>query len=178
MTSWQGGGYFASMIRYPPGVTLPVRGRDDVFEFSLREHTQKQFRALALADSITIDPHKAGYVPYPAYVPLKTLQERTLTYFTRGGLCYKDGRMRQLLTWSAPYLNQGGAAESIGIYGIEGRCALPILFCVVHGCIIDRVISANQAPQLLLCISSTPSSVCTSAVTALSLVKWSGHRAG
>ncbi|KAI0746905.1 PLP-dependent transferase [Daedaleopsis nitida] len=100
------GGYFASMIRDPPGVArrAPTKGdRDHVFGFSLREHTVKQFHALAHTDSITIDPHKAGYIPYPA-----------------GGLCYKDGRMRQLVTWSAPYLNQGSKAESIGIYGIEG----------------------------------------------------------
>ena len=60
------------MIREPRG--QPVRrmppptapDRDKVFQFSLRDHTARQFAALAGADSITIDPHKSGYVPYPA----------------------------------------------------------------------------------------------------------------
>ena len=38
-----------------------------------------------------------------------------------GGLCYRDGRMRYLVTWSAPYLDQGNTSGSIGVYGIEGR---------------------------------------------------------
>jgi glutamate/tyrosine decarboxylase-like PLP-dependent enzyme len=59
-----GGGYFASMIRDKP--TLD-RGRDKVPQFALREYTMKQFHALQHTDSITIDPHKSGYVPYPAY---------------------------------------------------------------------------------------------------------------
>lgn len=40
------------------------------------------------ADSITIDPHKAAYLPYPA-----------------GGLYYRDGWMKQLVTWSSPYIS-------------------------------------------------------------------------
>ena len=63
-----GGGYFASMIRDPePAKSMPRDGgRDHVFEFSLRESTVDQFHALKKTDSITLDPHKAGYVPYPA----------------------------------------------------------------------------------------------------------------
>jgi glutamate/tyrosine decarboxylase-like PLP-dependent enzyme len=71
---------------------------------TLRPHTVDQFKALKDADSITIDPHKSGYIPYPA-----------------GGLCYKDGRMRFLLTWAAPYIQQSATGDSIGIYGVEGR---------------------------------------------------------
>jgi glutamate/tyrosine decarboxylase-like PLP-dependent enzyme len=66
--------------------------------------TQAQLEAMGGVDSITIDPHKAGYVPYPA-----------------GSLCYKDGRMRYLVTWTAPYINQSTEGESIGVYGVEGR---------------------------------------------------------
>ena len=104
------GGYYASMIRDRPTLErgLPGAGedpdRDFVPSITLRDSTVTQFKALAQTDSITIDPHKAGYIPYPA-----------------GGLCYRDGRMRYLLTWSAPYLHQGERGESIGIYGIEGR---------------------------------------------------------
>jgi glutamate/tyrosine decarboxylase-like PLP-dependent enzyme len=106
------GGYFASMVRDPP-TNFVSRwddehdadgSRDFVPSLSMRQDTVKQFHALADADSITIDPHKAGYIPYPA-----------------GGLCYRDGRMRYLLTWTAPYLHDSSTGESIGIYGIEGR---------------------------------------------------------
>ncbi|GBE87629.1 PLP-dependent transferase [Sparassis crispa] len=100
------GGYFASMIRDKPVYHVPTAPRRDDREFvpsvTLRPSTVAQFHSLRHADSITIDPHKSGYVPYPA-----------------GGLCYRDGRMRFLLTWTAPYLPQG-TAESIGLYGVEG----------------------------------------------------------
>jgi glutamate/tyrosine decarboxylase-like PLP-dependent enzyme len=106
------GGYFASMIRDPPKNArsrwddqVDEEGsRDFVPSITLRDNTTNQFHALANTDSITIDPHKAGYIPYPA-----------------GGLCYRDGRMRFLLTWTAPYLHQSDTGESIGVYGIEGR---------------------------------------------------------
>ncbi|KIJ42392.1 hypothetical protein M422DRAFT_48239 [Sphaerobolus stellatus SS14] len=112
------GGYFASMISetfnpypdepdigksMPPPVDEPQRDRDYVPSITLRKSTVNQFHALKDADSITIDPHKSGYVPYPA-----------------GGLCYKDERMRFQVTWTAPYIVQGDNGESIGIYGVEG----------------------------------------------------------
>ncbi|KAJ7201899.1 PLP-dependent transferase [Mycena pura] len=109
------GGYFASMIR-PALVRKPRGPRDYVPTVTLRESTVNQFKALKDADSITIDPHKSGYIPYPV-----------------GGLCYRDGRMRFLLTWSAPYLHQGEGGESIGIYGIEGsKPGAPAVACFLH----------------------------------------------
>lgn len=97
------------MIRDPPGPpeTMPKTPKSDykfVPSVTLRSFTTAQFQALKDTDSITIDPHKAGYIPYPA-----------------GGLCYRDGRMRFLLTWGAPYIRQGDNGDSIGIYGVEGR---------------------------------------------------------
>ncbi|KAL1650206.1 hypothetical protein SLS58_001017 [Diplodia intermedia] len=69
------GGYFASMLPrdYTPGSgfmgTLPV-GLGDAEGFvpdsSLRKDTQEDLWWLRQADSITLDPHKSGYVPYPA----------------------------------------------------------------------------------------------------------------
>ncbi|KAJ7302639.1 PLP-dependent transferase [Mycena albidolilacea] len=101
------GGYFASMIRERAGpigrAPKEEPSRDFVPTETLRPSTVRQFEALARTDSITIDPHKAGYIPYPA-----------------GGLCYRDGRMRYLVTWSAPYLQQSDTGESIGVYGVEG----------------------------------------------------------
>ncbi|KAI9155623.1 L-tyrosine decarboxylase [Paramyrothecium foliicola] len=103
------GGYFCSMLPkdYHPGdvINLPTEmGPSDGFvpDASLRAETQEDLFAMRFADSITVDPHKAGYIPYPA-----------------GGLCYRDGRMRFLVTWTSPYLSRG-SVTSIGIYGVEG----------------------------------------------------------
>ncbi|KAF9477346.1 PLP-dependent transferase [Pholiota conissans] len=108
------GGYFASMLRDKPlhhtadGVPAPPTGevpaRTHVPALSmLKEYTLRQLDALNESDSITIDPHKSGYCTYPA-----------------GGLCYRDGRLRYMVTWTAPYVHQGNNGESIGIYGVEG----------------------------------------------------------
>ncbi|KAI0602443.1 pyridoxal-dependent decarboxylase domain-containing protein [Biscogniauxia sp. FL1348] len=103
------GGYFCSMLpedyRRRDPINMPIgRGPKDGFvpDASLRDQTQEDLYALRFADSITVDPHKAGYIPYPA-----------------GGLCYRDGRMRFLVTWTSPYLSRG-SVTSIGIYGVEG----------------------------------------------------------
>ncbi|OJD29629.1 pyridoxal-dependent decarboxylase domain protein [Diplodia corticola] len=69
---------------------------------SLRVETQRDLAALRFCDSVTVDPHKAGYIPYPA-----------------GALAYRDGRSRHLVTWTSPYLSRG-SVTSIGIYGVEG----------------------------------------------------------
>ncbi|KAL8689385.1 MAG: hypothetical protein Q9218_004937 [Villophora microphyllina] len=106
------GGYFATMIPkdFKPGdpknAEPPAQtGKGDGFvpDASLRVETQEDIYALRYADSITVDPHKAGYIPYPA-----------------GALCYRDGRMRYLITWTSPYISRAGTTESIGIYGVEG----------------------------------------------------------
>ena len=50
-----------------------------------------------------MDPHKSGYIPYPA-----------------GALCYRNSAMRDLVTFSAPVVFHGDAEPTVGIYGIEG----------------------------------------------------------
>ncbi|KAE8376158.1 pyridoxal phosphate-dependent transferase [Aspergillus bertholletiae] len=103
------GGYFASMIpRSMMDSRKPIEEKDGdeavdkVPSLPLREDTLRDMIALKEADTITVDPHKAGYIPYPA-----------------GSLCYRDGRMRFLVTWTSPYLTQG-SMENIGVYGVEG----------------------------------------------------------
>ncbi|MGH3708932.1 MAG: pyridoxal phosphate-dependent decarboxylase family protein [Pseudonocardiaceae bacterium] len=92
------GAYFTSMLR--PDAS---NGESDEDKFLLSAHTRAQLTALAHTDSVTIDPHKTGYAPYPA-----------------GALCYRNSAMRNLVTFSAPYIFGGGAEETVGIYGIEG----------------------------------------------------------
>lgn len=62
------------------------------------------------ADSVTIDPHKLGYIPYPA-----------------GALCFRSDLIKPLLRQEAPYIeDQAGSPEvertsqSIGLYILEG----------------------------------------------------------
>jgi len=103
------GGYFASCIRDPaPWKHQTLKGTPDyVPQLTVSPYTREQLENLGRADSITIDPHKSGYCPYPA-----------------GGLCYQDGRMRYLVTWTSPIVYHDGseanALESIGVYGVEG----------------------------------------------------------
>lgn len=98
------GGYFATMVNPDRRYSVEDQGSSKPEpEWYLDPKTVEDIKAMAEADSITVDPHKAGYIPYPA-----------------GSLVYKDGRMRHLVTWSGPYLSQG-SAENIGVYGVEGR---------------------------------------------------------
>lgn len=69
----------------------------------MSDYVVRQFQALGRADSITVDPHKSGYIPYPA-----------------GALCYRNGAMRSLVTFSAPVVFHGEAEPTVGIYGVEG----------------------------------------------------------
>ncbi|GAA4277495.1 pyridoxal phosphate-dependent decarboxylase family protein [Aquimarina mytili] len=90
------GGYFPSMIR-------STDGSQDFSKLPISDYVARQYKALAHTDSITIDPHKAGYVPYPA-----------------GGLCYRNSAMRNLVSFKAPVVFHGGLDPTVGVYGVEG----------------------------------------------------------
>jgi glutamate/tyrosine decarboxylase-like PLP-dependent enzyme len=107
------GGYFASLLRTPEkagawapeafikpdvGLTRPYP-----VKYVMSEYVHQQLEALQRADSITIDPHKAGFVPYPA-----------------GALCYRDVRTRELVSLKAPVIFHGLADPTVGVFGIEG----------------------------------------------------------
>ena len=72
-------------------------------ELSLSPYVHKQLTELAKSDTITIDPHKSGFCPYPA-----------------GAICYKDQRMNNALavTVRVPYYN--GSPVNLGDWGLEG----------------------------------------------------------
>lgn len=99
------GGYFTSMLREPE----PDFGRDpaeiinDFPELYVGEYFKTQYRALPHVDSVTLDPHKSGFIPYPA-----------------GSLCYRNGAMRDLIAFTAPVVFHGGYDVTVGPYGIEG----------------------------------------------------------
>ena len=99
------GGYHASVLRDDfemagPEAALLAAPPPAV---PLSRHATEQYMALGETDSITVDPHKSGYVPYPA-----------------GALCYRNSAMRDLVTFSAPVVFHGDAEPTVGIYGVEG----------------------------------------------------------
>ncbi|PSJ26634.1 decarboxylase [Streptosporangium nondiastaticum] len=98
------GGYFAAIKRphrhAPHGNERPRITPD----LAMSAYVNKQYDVLHRADSISIDPHKAGYVPYPA-----------------GGLCYRDKRQRNLIAMGAAYIDQGSDIDAnMGLFGVEG----------------------------------------------------------
>ena len=95
------GGYFRSMLREGDPDDEPIE--NDVPVFAMSEFVHAQYEALPLADSITVDPHKGGYVPYPA-----------------GALCYRNVAFRDAVSLRAPVVFHSQTEPTIGIYGVEG----------------------------------------------------------
>lgn len=88
-------------------------------------YAREQYLALPAVDSITIDPHKGGYIPYPA-----------------GGLCYRNSAARHLVAFTAPVVYHGGVDPTVGVYGIEGSKPGASAAAVY---LSHRVIPANNA---------------------------------
>ncbi|PLB48502.1 PLP-dependent transferase [Aspergillus steynii IBT 23096] len=98
------GGYFASILRTRQVYSTYTGNPAYVPRMCMSDYTVCQLDKLQQADSITVDPHKSGYCPYPA-----------------GGLCYRDGKMRYLVTWTSPVVYRSiDQEDSIGVYGVEG----------------------------------------------------------
>lgn len=96
------GGYHASVVREDFDMPSP-QGALPPPALPLSRYVTRQLNSLGNADSITVDPHKSGYIPYPA-----------------GALCYRNSASRDLVTFSAPVVYHGDAEPSVGIYGVEG----------------------------------------------------------
>ena len=104
------GGYLASLFRDPDG---NLRSRDEVaagFQAFPSPGVHAAFAALSRCDSITVDPHKLGYLPYGA-----------------GAFVCRDHRAMPLLAEGADYVfHSEGPADylrhyrSLGRYTIEG----------------------------------------------------------
>lgn len=76
----------------------------------LPSHVVEALNAMKHADSVSIDPHKMGYTPYPA-----------------GSILLKDKRVRDFVVCNAPYVFKGGKEEDdegylkfIGQFILEG----------------------------------------------------------
>jgi glutamate/tyrosine decarboxylase-like PLP-dependent enzyme len=86
------GGYFASLLKDENFKDIEIQKYSDI-------------KALKNFDSIVIDPHKFGYVPYPA-----------------GAVIFKDSRIREHITYEAPYLNESEDITKtfLGKWTLEG----------------------------------------------------------
>lgn len=71
-------------------------------EMYLSTYVHKQLSALYHCDTITVDPHKSGFCPYPG-----------------GAICYKDKRMNTFLAITRKVLYYHGKMV-LGDIGIEG----------------------------------------------------------
>lgn len=69
----------------------------------LNKHTEKQLKMIRKVDTVTVDPHKSGFAPYPA-----------------GSLLYSDHRMPQMIQVTAPVVYHSGDAPTVGVLGLEG----------------------------------------------------------
>ena len=100
------GGYLLATLYDPAG---NLRSFADMAEQAWPD--ERVYRAMVAVrdtDSITIDPHKLGYIPYPA-----------------GAVVYRNGRVRDIIVTEAPYAfhdvdTDKGQHISIGKYTLEG----------------------------------------------------------
>ena len=77
-------------------------GSGFVPQMCLSSYVHDQLSALDQCDTITVDPHKSGFCPYPA-----------------GALCYKDRKMNSFLQIATSVVYYHGDM-TLGDIGIEG----------------------------------------------------------
>jgi tyrosine decarboxylase len=155
------GGYIACV--FDRGADRQLRRTSDGelsigHEAAVKGHVARAFGALRLCDSVVVDPHKLGYIPYPS-----------------GAVVFRDGRTRLLTAQTASYIGAGGAGgpdpllaaprdtfKSVGEYVLEGSkpgaCATAAwlahnaipLTQEGHGQIIRETLLATQKLAILL----------------------------
>jgi glutamate/tyrosine decarboxylase-like PLP-dependent enzyme len=111
------GGYLRSItVPSRPGLGSPfahvrIGAEDRTIALCLPEHGEcDALEAMSGCDSVTIDPHKLGYVPYPA-----------------GAVCFRTDLVKPLMRQVAPYIEDATTdpeadrtSDSIGMYVLEG----------------------------------------------------------
>ena len=141
------GGFFASMLpKDDAGNFVPVEevnpelvGNDGL----ISETTYRGIAALSATDSLTVDPHKFGYIPYPA-----------------GAVLFRDYHVRDAISYAAPYLADGdrsGFGGFLGQWTLEGsRPGAAAVSCYLsqamgplteagHGQFMRNCIAVNKA---------------------------------
>lgn len=110
------GGYLRTMTQPEriglgePWVESQIRGRSVRLPLDLPVHGAcDALERMGEADSVTIDPHKLGYIPYPA-----------------GAICYRSDLVKPILRQEAPYIAEGASnpdterrEQGVGMYILE-----------------------------------------------------------
>lgn len=94
-----------------PRAVVRIGGNTRQLPIHLPEHRAcEALERLGECDSITVDPHKLGYVPYPA-----------------GAVCFRSNLVKPIARQDAPYLDEAPAdveaeriSEGVGLYILEG----------------------------------------------------------
>lgn len=81
------GGYLTSIFRKPDGQLASRATVSAEFAYFPSKEVYESFAALPAADSVTVDPHKLGYLPYGT-----------------GGIVWRDRRVTQFLEERAEYV--------------------------------------------------------------------------
>ena len=109
------GGYFCSMLRAQPESSPMPTAKQTGFvpEMYLSSYVHEQLSALHHCDTITVDPHKSGFCPYPG-----------------GAICYRDRKMNSFLsiTSKALFLHGNMLLNNVGIEGSKpGAAAVGVM---------------------------------------------------
>jgi len=102
------GGYASAVVRGADGQRLSFAAVSEGQPPNAlwpSESVYRAFAALDRADSVTVDPHKLGAVPFPA-----------------GAISFRDRRVRGMVSVDAPYLFHAGDSDTayIGRFILEG----------------------------------------------------------
>ena len=127
------GGYFCTMLRDQPKVRGMPTPEEEGFvpEMFLSTYVHKQLSALHHCDTITIDPHKSGFCPYPG-----------------GAICYRDSKMNTFLQITTTVVYYHGDM-TLGDIGIEGS---------KPGAAAAGVMLANRVTYFVSILSFSPES--------------------
>jgi glutamate/tyrosine decarboxylase-like PLP-dependent enzyme len=100
------GGYLTSLLRAPGGGTHSREALARRFRYFPSSSVYEAFAAVAQADTVTVDPHKLGFLPYGS-----------------GALVGRDRRLTHLVGTRPPYLydgDEGDRLQQLGDYILEG----------------------------------------------------------
>ena len=116
------GGYIPSLFRDEKGGLLPRNEVGGEFRYFPSDRVYRSTAALAQADSITVDPHKLGFVPFGA-----------------GAFLARDRRVFDLVQQEASYVFVGTPTDeearyrTVGRFSLEGsRPGAPAAACYVN----------------------------------------------
>lgn len=102
------GGYITSLFRAEDGALMPYKTVRGKFRYFPSEPVYDSFAALANVDSVTVDPHKLGYLP-----------------FGTGAVVYRDSESVGFIAQDAPYVfditEDGGTEDYFSRFRNLGR---------------------------------------------------------